>query len=290
MASRKGTTPPNAAMTSENDCMANSIHHVSRVVNTARIKNISTIRIGMAEDERQEVIQARADRLKAYRVAAGFRFRSEAARRYGWGESTYRSHENGTRPIGDDDADRYAEKLSRPGRKISGKDIMYGPAETAPEPAEQGVLLVPVVGSVGAGATVEPEFEQEGALYEIELPYPVPENLVAFQVEGESMMPRYDDGDVILVWREQKRSLESFYGQEAAVRTSDGRRFIKTILYGKTAQTVNLQSFNAKPIEGVRLEWIGEIYSTIRADQIHRIAKRAASKGKVRRQDRDLQK
>jgi repressor LexA len=87
------------------------------------------------------------------------------------------------------------------------------------------------------------------------------------------MMPRYDDGDVILVWRHQKRSLESFYGEEAAVRTSDGRRFLKTILYGKSAQAVNLQSFNAKMIEGVRLEWIGEIYSTIRGNQVHRLAK-----------------
>lgn len=224
----------------------------------------------MADDDRDEIIQARAQRLRAYREAAGFRFAAQAARQYRWVESTLRSHENGTRPIGDDDADEYASKLSRPGRKISGRDIMYGPAEVPADPSEQGIRRVPVVGRVGAGATVEPEFEQEGELYEVELPYPVPEDLIAFQVEGESMMPRYDDGDVILVWREQRRSLESFYGQEAAVRTSDGRRYIKTILYGKSQAAVNLQSFNAKLIEGVRLEWIGEIYSTIRADQVHR--------------------
>lgn len=233
----------------------------------------------MADDGRDEIIQSRAQRLRAYREAAGFRFAAQAARQYRWVESTLRSHENGTRPIGDDDAEEYASKLSRPGRKITGRDIMYGPVEFPADPSEQGIRRVPVVGRVGAGATVEPEFEQENELYEVELPYPVPEDLVAFQVEGESMMPRYDDGDVILVWREQRRSLESFYGQEAAVRTSDGRRYIKTILYGKSQATVNLQSFNAKLIEGVRLEWIGEIYSTIRADQVHRAA-RHASKAK----------
>ncbi len=63
--------------------------------------------IDMANDDRDEVIQARAQRLKAYREAAGFRFRSEAARANGWSESTYRSHENGTRPIGDDDAENW---------------------------------------------------------------------------------------------------------------------------------------------------------------------------------------
>ncbi|WP_172841983.1 S24 family peptidase [Bradyrhizobium lablabi] len=261
---------------SENDCIPDSIHGVSRLVNTARIKNIGTVRIGMAGDDRDEVIQARAQRLKAYREAAGFRFAAEAARRYRWVEPTYRSHENGTRPIGDDDADRYAIGFSRPGRKITGKDIMYGPAETPADPSESGILRVPVVGMIGAGAVVEPEFEQvpEGGIYEVELPYAVPEDLIAFQVEGDSMMPRYDDGDVILVWKDQKRSLESFYGEEAAVRTHDGRRYIKTILYGKTRQTVNLQSFNAKLIEGVRIEWIGEIYSTIRAGQVHRLTKR----------------
>jgi hypothetical protein len=85
------------------------------------------------------------------------------------------------------------------------------------------------------------------------------------------MLPKYDDGDVILVWRETKKPIESFYGREAIVRTSDGHRYIKTILYGKTRAVVNLQSFNAKLIEGVRLEWIGEIYSVIRGDQIKRL-------------------
>lgn len=231
----------------------------------------------MGWDDLSELEQARAERLRNYRVAAGFKSVAAAAARYGWTASTLRSHENGNRTIGPDDAERYAAKFSRPGRRISGQDIMYGPSEVPQNPAETGILRVPVVGMIGAGALIEPEYEQIPAegLYQVELPIPVPEELIAFQVEGDSMMPRYDDGDVILVWREQRRSLESFYGQEAAVRTADGRRFLKTILYGKTRSVVNLQSFNAKLIEGVRLEWIGEIYSTIRADQVHRLERKS---------------
>lgn len=239
------------------------------------------MRITMADDDfLDELRLGRAARLREYRLAAGFTSAAKVAARYRWTASTYRSHENGTRPIDADDAERYAEKLSRPGRKVTGKDIMYGPADEPDDPAEQGITRVPVMGMIGAGATIEPEYEQipVDGLHHIELQIPVPEELIAFQVEGDSMMPRYDDGDVILVWKDQKRSLESFYGQEAAVRTSDGRRFLKTILYGKTRAVVNLQSFNAKLMEGVRLEWIGEIYSTIRADQIHRIEKRAKTK------------
>lgn len=230
----------------------------------------------MGMDDLSELEQARAERLRAYREAAGFKSAADAARRYRWTASTLRSHENGNRTIGPDDAEKYAEKFSRPGRKVTGRDIMYGPLETATNPAETGIIHVPVMGMIGAGATIEPEFEQipPDGLYQIELRIAVHEDLIAFQVEGDSMMPRYDDGDVILVWREQKRALESFYGQEAAVLTSDGRRFLKTILYGKSRAVVNLQSFNAKLIEAVRLEWIGEIYSTIRGDQVHRLEKR----------------
>jgi phage repressor protein C with HTH and peptisase S24 domain len=269
-------------MMSENDCIPHSIHHVSRHVNTARIKNISTVRIGMADDERDPINIERGERLAVYRQAAGFKTAAAAARANRWGEPAYRSHENGYRTIGPDDADRYAAGLSRPGRKISGQDIMYGPPDNPASPSEQGIRHVQVMGKIGAGAIVEPEYEQvpPDGLHQVELPYPVPEDLIGFQVEGDSMMPRYDDGDVILVWRDQKRPLETFYGQEAAVRTSDGRRYVKTILYGKSRSLVNLQSFNAKLIEGVRLEWIGEIYSTIRADQVQRSLRRRRTTGK----------
>ncbi len=264
-------------MMSEKEVMPKSIHPVSRLVNTARIENTSTIRIIMPDD-RDDLIQARADRLKAYRLQAGFRFAAAAAKRHRWPESTYRSHENGTRPIGDDDADRYAAGFSRPGREITGKDIMYGPSDESSDTTEPSVMRVPVMGMIGAGASIEPEFEQIPAdgLHQVELPFAVPDELIAFEVDGDSMLPAYEDGDVILVWKEQRRSLESFFGKEAAVRTSDGRRYIKRILYGKSRNLVNLHSFNAKLIENVRLEWIGEIYSKMPADQINRIEKRAA--------------
>ena len=88
------------------------------------------------------------------------------------------------------------------------------------------------------------------------------------------MRPRYDAGDIVVVWAEQKRATETFHGEEAAVRTRDGRRYLKTITQGKTRAWVTLTSWNAKPIENVKLDWIGEIYLVIRAGQIARIAAR----------------
>jgi phage repressor protein C with HTH and peptisase S24 domain len=123
---------------------------------------------------------------------------------------------------------------------------------------------VPLMGYVGAGAEVEPENEQVPAegLDQIALPIQVPSDMIAFKVRGDSMLPAFKDGSIIVVRREQQRSLESFYGEEAAVRTSDGRRFIKTIMRGRDGY-VNLMSWNARAIEDVRLEWIGEIFAIL---------------------------
>jgi repressor LexA len=141
---------------------------------------------------------------------------------------------------------------------------------------------VPIMGRVGAGATIEPEHEQvppEG-LGEVELPFPISEETMAFEVVGDSMLPKYENGDIIVVYRDQRHPLSSFYGEEAAVRLKSGERYLKTIERGKTAQVVNLTSFNAKPITGVKLEWIGEICVTLPRGQIERLRAKASARSR----------
>jgi repressor LexA len=141
---------------------------------------------------------------------------------------------------------------------------------------------VPVMGRVGAGASIEPEHEQvppEG-IGEVELPFPIWEDTIAFEVSGDSMLPKYENGDVIVVYREQRHPLSSFYGEEAAVRLKSGERYLKTIERGKSPGVVNLTSFNAKPINGVKLEWVGEICVTLPRGQIQRLRGKTASKGR----------
>jgi len=139
---------------------------------------------------------------------------------------------------------------------------------------------VPIMGRIGAGAVIEPEYEQvppEG-LGEIELPFPISGEAIAFEVSGDSMLPKYENGDAIVVYREQRHPLASFYGEEAAVRLKTGERYLKTIERGKSPSMVNLTSFNAKPITGVKLEWIGEICVTLPRAQIARMRARSAAR------------
>ena len=95
---------------------------------------------------------------------------------------------------------------------------------------------VPIMGRVGAGAVIEPEYEQvppEG-LGEVELPFPTDEDTIAFEVTGDSMLPKYENGDVIVVYKEQRHPISSFYGEEAVVRLKTGERYLKTIEKGKS--------------------------------------------------------
>jgi repressor LexA len=129
---------------------------------------------------------------------------------------------------------------------------------------------IPVMGRIGAGANIDPDLEQVGpdGLYEINLPFVMPVEAIAFEVSGESMLPKYDPGEVIVVTRDQIRNTESFLGQLCAVRTEDGRRFLKQLMPGSKPGFYRLESFNAKPIVDVVVEWVGEILATIPATQV----------------------
>lgn len=136
------------------------------------------------------------------------------------------------------------------------------------EDGEPSECIVKVVGRVGAGAEILPEYEQvppEG-LFEISIPFPVPDNALAFEVEGDSMWPRYDPGDVILCWREGTNA-EEVIGWEAAVRTADGKRYLKRIMKGTRARHFDLESFNAPVIRNVKLEWISKVQLVVRAGE-----------------------
>ncbi|NLS03585.1 S24 family peptidase [Rhizobium sp. P32RR-XVIII] len=141
---------------------------------------------------------------------------------------------------------------------------------------------VSIMGYIGAGAEILPDFEQvppEG-LDQVHVPFHLPEEMIALEVKGDSMLPVYKDGHVVIVYRDQKKPVTSFYGEDAAVRTSEGRRFLKTIMKGSGG--VTLMSFNAAPIENVNLDWIGEIFAVLPRSQLRKVDRAGGLQGKLR--------
>lgn len=169
-----------------------------------------------------------------------------------------------------------AEQLAR-ALQFDPQDFAAMIATPVPSPT------VPIMGYLGAGAEVEPEFEQvppEG-LDQVDLPFPVPDDMIAFKVKGTSMLPVYKPDHIIIVYREQRKPLESFYGLEAAVRTDKGRRYVKTIERGVGGTF--LRSWNdMEPIGPVSLEWIGEIFVTMPPAALRKVERQGGIQGQLR--------
>lgn len=197
------------------------------------------------------------DRLKKAREAARFDSARSAAIYFGWKPSTYASHENGQTPVPAEAAKKYARAF-----KSSQAWILTGEGQAAAQ------NLVGVMGMIGAGGVISPEYEQvppEG-LSEIEAPFPLPDDAIAFQVEGNSMWPRYDPGDIVIC-RSRNADPLSLIGVEVAVRTAKNLRYLKRILRGKARDLYDLESHNAEPIRGVRVVWVSEVHAVVRAGQ-----------------------
>lgn len=200
------------------------------------------------------------DRLKAARRRAKISSARQAAIRFGWTYSTYASHENGQTPeIPLEDAKKYARAY-----KTTAAWLMTG---EGPPDAQN---IVKLMGRIGAGGDISPDFEQvpESGLDEIETHFPMPEDAVAFEVVGASMLPRYDPGTIVIC-SSGPRDVVGLIGREVAVRTADGRRYLKVLKHGTKKGRFTLESLNALPIEDVKIEWIGQILCFFPAGQWH---------------------
>lgn len=136
--------------------------------------------------------------------------------------------------------------------------------------------VIQVMGVISAGGAIETAWEQHSEpLHEIEIPFPFGQEIIGFEVRGESMWPKYDPGDVIVVPKAGEQ-IEQLIGWEAAVRTAEGNRYFKRLVPGATKGLFDLESYNAPTIRGVEVVWAAGRIATIPASRWKKIANEGA--------------
>lgn len=142
-----------------------------------------------------------AARLRLARARAGYGNATEASAALGVPYGTYSGHENGGRGIPADKLIDYARRY-----KVSLEWLMTGRDTGVPR-------QIPLKRYVGAGQAIYP-FDDGGDDY-IEAPPDLNSEAIAAVIRGDSMYPRYDDGNIIM-WSRHVPPTE-LLNQEAAI-------------------------------------------------------------------------
>lgn len=137
-------------------------------------------------------------------------------------------------------------------------------AEALEMPVDQltgSALMVPVLGDIGAGGEIaflgDPDLELHdmGNFRQVPRPPLVTGRLMALAVVGASMLPKYEDGDVIYVRRDHDGVLPKYLNRYCAVRCGDGGTYLKILTQGSEPGRYTLRSLNAPDMENVEVEW-----------------------------------
>jgi phage repressor protein C with HTH and peptisase S24 domain len=180
------------------------------------------------------------DRLKTARIAAGYAKASDAARAIGVSPERYQSHENGWSGLS-----RAAPRYARFFRVsldwlLTGRGDMKSASDSS----------IPIMGVVTAGQTVIPADGEASVLGEMS--WPGGDEVHGFRVQGESMYPRFLDGELLLVEAQPKDPRQLLNGY-ALVQLTDGRRMVKMLRAGSRPGLYTLESHNAPPEHDVDL-------------------------------------
>jgi len=117
---------------------------------------------------------------------------------------------------------------------------------------------VPLIGAVGAGAMIVPLDNGDSPLDYVEPAVPMPTGTVCVQVKGNSMYPRYFDGELIY-YRSEPSDAAAVIGRECVVKLADVRMLVKILRRGSSNDLFTLESWNAPPIEDVVVEYAAPV-------------------------------
>lgn len=197
------------------------------------------------------------ERLAWARETSGLETAAAAAEALGVDYPTYAGHENGHRGFKRPSAVAYARKFKvdlewlLTGRGTARKDM---PRTTQ------------AVGYIGAGEEVRPidDHAKGAGLEEVDIPEGVPSDAVLVIVRGDSMYPRYFEGER-LFYQRYAGSPGELVNRECAVQLADGRMFVKLLRPGSNSQFFNLESWNpATPtMVDQAVEWAAPVLARV---------------------------
>lgn len=130
---------------------------------------------------------------------------------------------------------------------------------------------VGVFGYIAAGGSIDTssaQIEGHEPLFKVRVPFPIPDDALAFQIRGESMWPKYDPGDVIVCSRFAENP-DGVIGHTAAVETADGARYLKRVQRGSRDGLYLLLSHNAPEMVDVAVVSFSSVIAVIPASQVH---------------------
>ena len=120
---------------------------------------------------------------------------------------------------------------------------------------------VPLVGYVGAGASVIPidDYAKGVGIDDVEAPPAATRSTVAAQVRGDSMPGVAEDGWLIYWDERNDPPNERHFGKLCVVGLSDGRVLVKKLYQSKSQGLFTLISTGAEPIIDIVVEWAAPV-------------------------------
>ncbi len=197
-----------------------------------------------------------SDRLQKARREAGYDNAVDAARAFGWGQSTYISHENGTRGLKPPVAEKYAKAF-----RVTPEWLLYGSkGKKTPAPADR--RTVPLVGYVSAGAAAH-FFGDQGPFDDVPAPEGASDETVAVEIRGDSLGALFDRW--LVFYDDVHRPVTADQiGKLCVVGLLDGRILIKKIQRSRARQGLfHLLSNTEAPLLDVEIEWAAKVINMV---------------------------
>lgn len=125
--------------------------------------------------------------------------------------------------------------------------------------------MVPVLGNIGAGGEIifvgdpDKELNDNNSFPMVPRPPLTVGRLMALAVVGSSMLPKYEDGEIVYVRRDHEGVLPEYLNRYCAVRTADGGTYLKILSTGTQEGRFTLRSLNAADMENVEVTWASPV-------------------------------